>query len=89
MLTSAYSVHDSVADFFGTPFFSTNDNVAIRSFSALVHDPQSFVSRNPGDFTLYRIGTFDDKTGLFEKFDIPFMVTRATSLLNSSVASDL
>lgn len=63
MITLLYSVQDSVADRFGMPFAQQNERVAYRAFVNLVNDPRSEVNRNPGDFNLYLVGSFDDDDG--------------------------
>lgn len=66
MLTNAYSIKDSATATFSPPFFQPNDAVAIRSFTDLARDPSTNIFRHPSDFTLHRIGTWNDDTGLLE-----------------------
>lgn len=42
------------------------DAAAIRLFSKMCTDPQSTFNIQPADFTLYRVGTWDDETGQLE-----------------------
>lgn len=64
MTTNLYAVYDFKAECYGAPFLMQKDVLAQRAFGSLVNDPQSKVHQYPGDFKLYRIGTFDDTTGL-------------------------
>jgi hypothetical protein len=64
MKLNVYSVYDVKVCAYSTPFFSTNDSVALRSFQQVKRDPNSQVHHFPGDFQLYRIGTFTDNDGL-------------------------
>lgn len=61
-----YSIFDAKARCYSQPFLSYNDEVALRSFVALANDTQSQVGAFSDDFTLYRIGFFDDQVGHIE-----------------------
>lgn len=67
MILNVYSVKDRAADSFGRPFFVATDGLACRSFIDEVNreadDNQLF--RHPDDFDLFRLGTFDDSSGVF------------------------
>lgn len=64
MKIQTYAIYDSKAAVFSQPFFTQNNEVAIRSFSVTANDPQSNVSRFPADFSLHHIGEYDDETGV-------------------------
>lgn len=64
MILNVYSVFDSKTMVFNTPFFSHNDGSAARSFKDLSLDVNSSVSRNKSDYKLYRIGSYDDFSGV-------------------------
>lgn len=63
MKLRVYSVFDSKAAYYGTPFFSSTDGMAVRSFGDAVNDRMTTLFKHPEDFTLYRIGEFDDQLG--------------------------
>lgn len=63
MKLAAFSVFDSKAKAFGTPFFASNDQVALRMFSASINSGDSYVAKFPADFTLFRVGDWDDEHG--------------------------
>lgn len=63
MKKAIFSVLDTKAEIFCTPFVSVNSLVAMRNFSDAANDPSTEISRNPGDFILYEIGVFDDVNG--------------------------
>lgn len=65
MLMKAFSVYDSKATSFMSPFFMINQGVAIRSFKEWSNDPQTMLCKYPTDYVLYEIGSFDDQTGEF------------------------
>ena len=64
MRQSIYSVYDSKIDAYGTPFFSPNHSVALRSFLQAKLDPNTSIHHFPDDFRLYCLGEFDDASGL-------------------------
>lgn len=71
MLTNIYSIHDSKGSIFNTPFFAINDSMATRNFLMLKNDSKSTVSQFPDDFALYKIGSYDDSTGLITPVNVP------------------
>ena len=65
MLLNAYTVRDSKSDCYTRPFFCDNDGVA-RRFCAdfFLSRAGDVYSLHPDDFSLYRVGSFDDNTGI-------------------------
>lgn len=72
MEINVYSMFDSAAQAFTQPFFLQNDGLAIRAFQDNVNakEPNN-VSEHPDQFTLFKIATFNDKTGVIEKLEKP------------------
>lgn len=64
MKVNVYSIFDQKARAFSQPFYCVNDEVADRAFSNTLRDETTMIGRYPGDYTCYRIGEFDDATGL-------------------------
>lgn len=60
-----YSVYDSKAAVFCTPFFCPVRNVALRAFAGAANDAESQMYGWPEDFSLWELGEFDDVTGEF------------------------
>lgn len=69
MKLKVFSVLDTKADAFQTPFFMPSTGQAVRAFKDLANDGQSLVSRHPGDFQLCCIGEFDDVSAQLVSFD--------------------
>lgn len=84
MKLNIYSVFDSKAAHYGSPFFVANDGLALRSFGDLVNDPRSTVFAHCEDFTLHRIGSFEDGTAHLTPVN-PIAVATAASLKKSVV----
>lgn len=65
MSIGIYSILDRSAELFGRPFFSTGDQSAVRAFRAECKrdDPANMMFMYAQDFTLYKLGEFDEHTG--------------------------
>lgn len=65
MLRIICAVYDSAANAYGQPFFVPAVGLATRSFIDEVNReaPDNTVYVHPDDYTLFRIGAFDDETG--------------------------
>jgi hypothetical protein len=64
MKLNVYSIFDSAAKAYTSPFFMHNDGLAIRAFQDNVNaEQENNISKHPDQFTLFRIGEFDDSTG--------------------------
>ena len=70
MILNAYTLHDAKALVYNQPFFAANHPVAIRMVSDIASDTNTSIGRHPRDYTLYRIGTYDDQTGFFQPLEI-------------------
>lgn len=66
-----FSVYDSKAGFFGVPFLQPSVGQAVRMMQDACADPNTTISRHPGDFTLFKLGTWDDTTARFELAGMP------------------
>lgn len=66
MKLKIYSVFDSKAEAFFPPFLLHNDSLAVRTFRDALNDDGHQFHKNPGDYTLFYFGEFDDSDGSFE-----------------------
>lgn len=66
MKLNMYAIFDDKAKTFTQPIFRTQDGMASRDFATLVNDENSPFSKYPGDYTLFKIGVFDDGTSEVE-----------------------
>lgn len=67
MKYSLYTVHDAKAEMYQVPWVERNDHTATRAFAINVNNSDSHMFHNPGDYTLFCIGNYDDETGLIEQ----------------------
>lgn len=63
MILQKFMIHDSKLEAFIRPFYSPTVGVARRSFGNAVNDPTTDFAKNPGDYTLFHTGEFDESTG--------------------------
>ncbi len=66
MKLNSYSIYDTASGLYSRPFFTPSDAEAIRSFSDIVQDAEHPIGRHPEDYTLFRLGRFDDTTGAID-----------------------
>jgi len=71
MMTKIFSVYDSKAKCYATPFHMKTVAQALRSWQTIVNDPKTQFCEYPEDFTLYEIGEFSELTGTFENLKKP------------------
>lgn len=65
MKLNIYAVHDNKVKAYGTPFFQITDGQAIRAFQDNVNSTtESQITKHPEDFTLFKLGEYDDQTGI-------------------------
>lgn len=80
MKTKVYAVMDNKLSAFMTPFFSHNDETAQRSILVALSHAESAIAVAPDDYDLYKIGIFDDESGLIDSEPTPVFVVRAANL---------
>jgi hypothetical protein len=70
------AIKDRAANAFGRPFFVATDGVAIRSFMDEVSrdDATNQLAAHPDDFDLFRLGLYDDASGLIEMEPEPVLL---------------
>lgn len=64
MITKIFGVYDSKAMAFLQPFFSESVGAAVRAFGDAVNEGNSPLSKHPGDYQLYELGSIDTESGL-------------------------
>lgn len=88
MKLNIYTVLDSKSGAYSPPFFMQKDGMALRTFSDLANDRKTSVGVHPEDYSLYRIGTFDDNTALVTSCK-PSPLSNAVSLVQTPQFPDL
>lgn len=61
MKMNIYSIYDQASVAYMRPFFAHSDGQALRSFNDISLDAEHEIGKHPEDYSLHRIGTFDDQ----------------------------
>ncbi len=70
-----YSIYDTAAGAYARPFFCTSDAEAQRGFSDITMDAEHPVGKHPEDYSLVRIGRYDDSNGRLDAENVECIVT--------------
>jgi hypothetical protein len=57
-----YAVYDRKAEIYSTPFLEVTDGTAIRALQEAVRQGEHQFAKHPSDYSLHRLGTFEDTT---------------------------
>lgn len=63
MKSQFYSIFDTASGLYLRPFLAQSDGQAKRSFSDIAVDADHEVGRHPEDYSMIRLGIFDDNNG--------------------------
>lgn len=74
-----YSLRDRATDIFGTPMGVPTQAVIERELKNMLANTDTLMSRNPSDFDLYFLGTYDTTSGLITPADSPRLVANVGS----------
>ena len=78
-MVNIYAVRDAQLGFMRM-FTAANDAVAIRNFASAVNSPGTVMHDSPEDFSVCRLGTFDEQDGTISP-ELPVVVASAFSVL--------
>lgn len=68
MIHKIFTIYDEKAKAYLPPFFLPESGQAIRSFSNCINSNDHQFSKNPEDYTLFTLGTFDDNSSILEPY---------------------
>ena len=75
-----FSIYDSKAKNYHIPYNLKNEAVAVREFADIVNDPKSSIYKHPEDYTLFKIGTWDDHDAKFKLESTPKSLAKGVEL---------
>ena len=75
MRLNVYTIFDVASGAYMRPFFGASDGQAIRSFTDISQDADHEIGKHPEDYSLYRIGTYDDNKGVLHPEDKQCLAT--------------
>lgn len=82
MKSQLFSIFDDVAKVHQRPFVAPNSAVATRALADIMRDDTHELFLHAADFTLNRIGVFDDELGLIDvtDFNEPVFVAHLSNI---------
>lgn len=75
MTQSAFSVYDSKSEKYLPPFIASTPGVAERIFGDMVASEGHPFNKHPEDYTLYKLGTWEETTAEFRSSDHSVIAT--------------
>ncbi len=78
-----YAVFDSASGVYDRPWVSLSDGAALRGFSDISCDAEHPIGKHPECYSLYRIGEYDDNTGIITPEDA-IVIGKAHELVSAS-----
>lgn len=66
MIFGVYMMRDEAADLFLQLTQDMNDATAMRNFEQAMSNKNSVMNFRPGDFSLWKIGEFDNQSGVLK-----------------------
>lgn len=84
MTFGIYAIKDAKSSFMPCTV-DTNDATAIRNFENAVRRVDSLLATHPNDFSLFKLGTYDDVFGSLSPLDAPKMLCDASQCLPKEV----
>ena len=65
MIYGVYAVKDELINKYLQPIYAESDPAATRDFKYKINNIEQW-KQNASDYSLYRLGTFDDESGIYE-----------------------
>lgn len=81
MILEVFSIRDSKAECYNTPFFKKTKGEALRDFTTAVNDEKSQLNQYPTDFDVYHVGNWDSDSGKFIPLDTPKHLAKAVDMV--------
>lgn len=88
MLLQVFSVYDSGVHIWKSPIFSRSQREVLGLFVEAVNTPTTEFAKHPTDFTLFRLGTWDDSTCKFDLLITPISVRKAIECVKGGLDKD-
>lgn len=80
MITGIYAIKDAKSTFMPCTV-DVNDATAIRNFEHAVFQPDSLLASHPNDFALFKVGEYDNETGVISPMFPPQQLFDAAQCL--------
>jgi hypothetical protein len=80
MYQELFTIKDQKAEVFFPPFVCANEQVAQRIFGNAIQDPAHQFGKNPEDYVLFKVGSYDDVDMKIELLDAIRPVVRGDEM---------
>lgn len=80
MVYGVYSVNDELVAYMA-PFIERTDDAAKRGFANACNSPELTMYQQSSDYALYKIGEFDDKTGVIDVINPPILICKGVDVI--------
>lgn len=87
MITQIYTIYDSKAEIYNKPFYVINEAIALRTVKDMQFQDNEF-TRNPQDFSLWHLGSYDDNHAIFELLSTPKVVAPVHEIFRLAEAGE-
>ena len=82
-----FSVYDSKAGAYMTPFFADTNGLAVRMFSDICNDRETVYWKHPEDFTLFELGEWSKFNSMFDLLQTPVPLVKASEVHGQAMMS--
>lgn len=82
MIHNLFTIHDVKAMAFLPPFILPRSEMAVRTFSDCINSKDHQFGAHPEDYTLFRLGRFDDETAKYILEDAPYSIGNGLEFVN-------
>lgn len=81
-----YTVYDQKSESYSMPFFHLARGDALRAFTSAANDKEkSNIGLYPEDYDLFELGTYDERTGEFEIYEVKKHVAAAQECVTTTL----
>lgn len=80
MITGIYAIKDAKSTFMPCTV-DVNDATAVRNFEHAVRQPDSILASHPNDFALFKVGEYDNESGVISPVFPPMLLCDAAQCL--------
>lgn len=84
-MKNIYCIYDSKAEAYMSPWFVDKDGQALREFQDAVQNRDTPFNKHPEDYTLFKIGTYDQNTGKLSSLDTPVSMGVGIEYVNADL----
>lgn len=76
------TIYDSASETYSVPHYFPARGAALRAFMDEIKKPDSDFHRYSEHFAMFMLGSYDQKTGLFDLLKVPELLGKAMDLKN-------